>query len=68
MKYEEIIKKLEDISLKLENQEVELSKAMELFEEGVLLSKEGFSMLSDTAGKITVLKRELDKFIEKPFE
>lgn len=68
MKYEEIIKQLDEISTKLESEEIELSKALELFEKSVKLSKEGFGLLSDTAGKITMLKKELDKYIEKPFE
>ncbi len=68
MKYEQIITELENISTKLEDSETSLSDAVDLFEKSVTLAKQGYDILSDTAGKITVLKKELDGFKEKPIE
>ena len=67
MKYEQIISELEKISTKLDSKDVSLSESIELFEKSVTLAKEGYDILNSTEGKITVLKKELDKFIEKPF-
>lgn len=68
MKYEEIVKSLEEIANKLDSDKTELSEAVALFEKSVELARNGFDIISATAGKIAVIKKELDKFVEKPFE
>lgn len=68
MKYEEILTELENIGKELENPKIALDKALELFEKSVEISKIGFDNLAKASGKITILKQELDKIVEKPFE
>lgn len=68
MKYEEIIKSLDEIANKLDSDKTELSEAVSLFEKSVELARKGFEIISTTSGKITVIKKELEEFVEKPFE
>jgi len=68
MTFEEQIKKLEQIVQKLESEKVGLNETNELFEEGVKICKECFANLSKAKGKITVLREELGKLVEKSLE
>lgn len=52
------LKKLEDIVLKLENEETPLEQAIKLFEEGVNISKELNHKLTEIKGKIEVIKKD----------
>jgi len=53
------LKRLEEISVQLENEEVTLEESLQLFEEGVLLSKECQEALNQAELKITELKNNL---------
>ena len=66
MKYEQILTELEKISVELDSKDISLSDSIELFEKSVKLAKEGYDILNSSNGKITVIKKELDSFIEKP--
>lgn len=66
MTFEEQIKRLEEIVEKLESGDVGLNETNKLFEEGVEICKKCFENLSETKGKITVLREELSKLVEKP--
>ena len=68
MTFGEKVEKLEKILEKIESGKTSLEETNKLFEEGVELAKECFSMLEESKGKITVLKAELDKLIEQPLE
>lgn len=68
MTFEEKIKKLEKIVEKLESEKVGLNETSELFSEGVKICKECFENLSEAKGKITVLREELGKLVEKSLE
>lgn len=68
MTFEEQIKRLEQIVEKLESEKVGLNETNKLFEEGVKICKECFANLSETKGKITVLREELGKLVEKSLE
>ena len=59
--FEQDISRLEEISRILEEDNVELEKAVSLFEEGVKLSKTCLKKLKETELKITELKSELGK-------
>jgi len=63
--FEDKLKRLEEISDILENEEVSLNEAVKLFEEGVSLSKECMLSLKGTELKITELKEKFDEIIEK---
>jgi exodeoxyribonuclease VII small subunit len=59
--FEKELTRLEEISRVLEEDDVELEKAMSLFEEGVKLSKTCLNTLKEAELKITELKSELGK-------
>ncbi|MBK6915324.1 MAG: exodeoxyribonuclease VII small subunit [Ignavibacteriales bacterium] len=53
------LKRLEEITVRLENEETTLEESLQLFEEGVLLSKECQEALNHAELKITELKNNL---------
>lgn len=53
--FEQIMTRLESVANELENGEVRLEKALELFEEGVRLSREGTKRLDHAEHKIEML-------------
>ncbi|MFI5237539.1 MAG: exodeoxyribonuclease VII small subunit [Ignavibacteriales bacterium] len=59
--FEQDLSRLEEISQILEEDNVELEKAISLFEEGVKLSKTCLKTLKEAELKITELKRDLRK-------
>lgn len=68
MTFEEGTKRLEEIIKALDDEKVSLEKSIELFEEGVKVSKECMEILNGAKGKITVIKEEFDKIIETPLD
>lgn len=65
MSYEENAKKLEQIIAKLESGEVSLQESSSLFEEGMKLAKECYSLLQEQKGKITKIKQDNTSFFEE---
>ncbi|PJB00415.1 MAG: exodeoxyribonuclease VII small subunit [Ignavibacteriales bacterium CG_4_9_14_3_um_filter_30_11] len=63
--FEVKLKRLEEISNILENEEVSMDESLALFEEGVSLSKECMLSLNGAELKITKLKEKFDAIIEK---
>jgi exodeoxyribonuclease VII small subunit len=53
--FEELMKKLEEITNKLEKEELNLDESVELFEEGMKISKQCSSKLENAEKKITML-------------
>ena len=66
MTYEELVKRLEEIVSTLESGETKLEDLNKLFAEGADITKKCYKMLNESQGKITVLREELGKLIEKP--
>ena len=62
--FEQDLSRLEEISRILEEDNVELEKAISLFEEGVKLSKSCLKTLKEAEPKITELKSELGKITQ----
>lgn len=62
--FEQDLSRLEEISRILEEDNVELEKAILLFEEGVKLSKTCLKTLKQAELKITELKSELGKLTQ----
>ena len=62
--FEQDLSRLEEISRILEEDNVELEKAISLFEEGVKLSKSCLKTLKEAELKITELKTELGKITQ----
>lgn len=59
-RFEDNIARLEEISNLLEDEETGLEKAIELFEEGINLSKICLATLKNAELKVTELKKKLD--------
>lgn len=66
MNFEESVKRLEEIVKCLESGETKLDEVNALFSEGAKITKDCYKMLNESKGKITVLREELDKLVEKP--
>jgi len=62
--FEQDISRLEEISRKLEEDNIDLEEAISVFEEGVKLSKFCLKTLREAELKITELKSELGKFVK----
>lgn len=58
IKFEEAIKRLEDIVEELETGEFDLNKAVEIFEEGLQLSKFCKKKLEEAEQKIEIIKKQ----------
>lgn len=58
--FEDSLKRLEEISELLESEESGLEKSIELYEEGIKLSKYCYSVLKDAELKVTELKKEIE--------
>jgi exodeoxyribonuclease VII small subunit len=59
--FEDKLARLEEITTALENSEIGLEDSIQLFEEGVNLSKACLAILEKAELKVTVLKKDLDK-------
>ena len=67
VKFEELIEKLEDITNKLEKEQLSLDESVKLFEEGMNISKECNSKLEDAEKRITILINKNDEIKEENF-
>lgn len=59
--FESKLKRLEEISDMLEDESVDLEEALNLYEEGIELSRSCISALKKAELKITELKKKLDE-------
>jgi len=59
--FEDKLARLEEITASLENIEIGLEESIQLFEEGVKLSKECLTVLEKAELKVTVLKKDLNE-------
>ncbi len=59
--FEDMLKRLEEITNALENNDVGLEDSIQLFEEGVKLSKECLFILEKAELKVTELKKDLNE-------
>jgi exodeoxyribonuclease VII small subunit len=65
--FEELIEKLEEITNKLEKEQLSLDESVKIFEEGMQISKECNSKLEDAEKKITILINNNDEIKEENF-
>ena len=65
MTYEEAIKEMEEIIQKLENENLPLKTAQDLFERANEIAKFAQEELSKTTGKLYQIKKEFDEIIEE---
>lgn len=67
IKFEDAIKKLEDIAKELETGELGLDESVKKFEEGMELSKTCTKMLNDAEKKINILINDGEEIAEESF-
>ena len=65
--FDELIGKLEEITNKLEKEQLSLDESVKLFEEGMQISKECNSKLEDAEKRITILINQNDEIKEENF-
>lgn len=58
--FEDSLKRLEDISTQLDDEELGLDESIKLYEEGIDLSKVCMKKLKEAELKITTLKKDLE--------
>lgn len=61
MNFEEITKRLENISESLKDENLGLEQSISLFEEANELSKQAYKILSESNGKVKILSKELEE-------
>lgn len=64
MKFEEAMKQLEETVKKLESGEASLEESMQLFEQGIKLSRTCQNLLSEAQLKVTQIIAQSDKEIQ----
>ncbi len=68
MEFEKAYDKLIEIRDKLDSPEITLDESIKLYSESVEYTKICLDKLKETDGKISVIKAELDKLVEKPLD
>ena len=66
MSFEELVSRLDEIVVQLESGNATLEEANKLFAEGAEITKKCYDLLNKSKGKVTVLREEIGKLIEKP--
>ncbi len=66
--FEKAMKQLEQIVQELESGDLDLEKAIQKFEEGVLISRFCSKKLEETEKRITILQNQKGNVSEKPFK
>lgn len=67
LSFEELMKRLEDVTSKLENEELNLDESVSLFEEGMNLSKKCNETLEKAEKRISILLENNGELIEENF-
>lgn len=67
LSFEELMKRLEEVTNKLEKEELNLDESVELFEEGMNLSKKCNETLENAEKRITILLEKNGKLQEENF-
>jgi exodeoxyribonuclease VII small subunit len=67
--FERSLARLEEVVRRLESPQLSLDDAMQLFEEGVALSRECQRQLEEAEGRVEILLKKADgKLVREPFE
>ena len=67
LSFEDKMLKLEELVSIMHSENLPLQKAMECFEEGTQLIKQLNTEINDVEDKITILVKQSEEFIEKPY-
>ncbi len=65
MKFEELIKNIEEITKKIESGNIGLDESIELYEKAMKDCKECYNMLNNAKGKIEILNKEFAELKEQ---
>lgn len=65
MKLEEKIAKLDEFATAIEQKDVTLEDALDIFEQSVKLASECFETLNDCSGKLTVLSEQVKRLTDE---
>jgi len=68
MNYQENLEQLQKIVNELENVDLPLEKAVELFESGAIILKECKKYLEEKKGSVYKVKQDLNSFIVEPLK
>ena len=68
MDFEQLVKQLEEITEKLEKDNLNLDESIELFEEGMKISKKCNEKLENAEKKISILLKEGNEIKEEDFD
>jgi exodeoxyribonuclease VII small subunit len=68
MTFEESMKELESIVNKMESGSLTIDESLKAFSKGIELCKECSKELEEAKGKVTILQKQMNDLIEKPFE
>lgn len=68
LKFEEAMKKLENIACELEKGDLSLEESVSKFEEGMKLSKECSDIIEKAEKKISILLSKDQKIVEEDFD
>lgn len=66
--FEDSMKRLEEIAIELERNDLDLDTSVAKFEEGMKLSKQCSKMLEDAEKRISILLKTEDGVVEEDFE
>ena len=67
MSLDENIKKITNLSDKLDEENMSLTESVKIYEEASNLIKESYKILNETKGKVTILTEEINKLTEEDF-
>jgi exodeoxyribonuclease VII small subunit len=68
MNYQENVEKLEMIVKQLENDDLPLERALELFNDGATIIKQCKTYLEEIKGSVYKVKQDLNSFVEEPIK
>lgn len=63
--FEKSLKRLQDISELLENQDVDIESSINLYEEGIKIAKDCYKILNEAELKVSKLKEQLEFGMEE---
>ena len=67
MSIDENIKKITELSNKLDDESIGLVESVAIYEEAGNLIKESYKILNESKGKVTILTEEINKLTEEDF-
>ena len=59
IEFEKKINELQEITKALENPDIKMDEGVELYQKGVEIAKECYTMLNEVKGKVNIIKKDL---------